>query len=59
MKNEILEELWKIKDRVANEYNHDIEKLAKGLRVKEREGKATVVDLTSKKQTSQKTFVNV
>lgn len=48
MKNEILEELWEIKDQVANEYNHDIEKLAKGLRIKEKEGEYIVIDLTSK-----------
>jgi hypothetical protein len=46
MKNEILEELWKVKDQVANEYGYNIEKLAKGLRTKEKEAKATVVDLT-------------
>ena len=46
MKNEILEELWKVKDQVANECGYDIEKLAKKLRTKEKEGAATVVDLT-------------
>ncbi len=49
MKNEILEELWNIKDQVAKESNYDIEKLAKNLRIKEKEGNATVVDLTLKK----------
>lgn len=41
MKNEILEELWKVKDQVANEYSYNIEKLAKGLRTKEKEAEAT------------------
>ena len=36
MKNEILEELWKVKDQLAEDYGYDIEKLAKGLRAKEK-----------------------
>ncbi len=36
MKNELLEELWKIKDQVAHEYGYDIEKLVEGLRKKEK-----------------------
>ena len=47
MKNEILEELWRIKDQVAREYEYDIDKLAKRLRDKEKEAKAPVVDLSS------------
>jgi len=46
MKNEILEELWKVKDQVAHEYGYDVEKLAKELRKKEKEVKSSVIDLT-------------
>jgi len=59
MKNEILEELWNIKDQVAKESNYDIEQLAKSLRIKEKEEKANVVDLTSNKQIHHKKLGNV
>ncbi len=45
MKNKILEELWKVKDQLAEDYSYDIEKLVKGLRVKEK-AEGNVVDLT-------------
>ncbi len=54
MKNEILQELWKIKDQVAVESDYDIEKLAKKLRAKERESKTPIVDLTTKMQIKNK-----
>ncbi len=47
MKNEIMEELWKIKDQIAHECGYDIDKLAKELRAKENKEKAPVVDLTA------------
>ena len=46
MKDEILEELWKSKDEVAEEYSYNIDKLVEDLRKKERCVKATVIDLT-------------
>ena len=46
MKNEILEELWKIKDQVAFEHGYDIHKLANELRKKEKDAKASIVDLS-------------
>ena len=46
MRNEILEELWKSKDEVAQEYKYNIDNLVEGLRKKENGVKATVVDLT-------------
>ncbi len=45
MKNEILEELWKVKDQLAEDCGYDIEKLVKGLRAKEKT-KGNIVDLT-------------
>ena len=50
MKNEILEELWKSKDEIAQIYKYNIDKLVEGLRKKEKEVKATVVDFTSDRQ---------
>ncbi|MFQ5456670.1 MAG: hypothetical protein ACE5EA_10815 [Nitrospirota bacterium] len=46
MKNEILEELWKVKDQLAHEYDYDIEKLAKELCKKEKKTGTSVIDLT-------------
>ena len=54
MKNEILQELWKIKDQVAVECDYDIEKLAKKLRAKEKESKVSIVNLTTKVQIENK-----
>ena len=45
MKNEMLEELWKVKNQLAEDYGYDIEKLVKGLRAKEKT-ESNVVDLT-------------
>ena len=53
MKNEILEELWKVKDQLAKENDYDIEKLVKGLRIKEK-AEDNVVDLTLKAKTATK-----
>jgi len=50
MKNEILEELWKTKDGIAKEYRYNIDKLVEGLRKKERNVKATVVDFTPERK---------
>ncbi|MEW5768069.1 MAG: hypothetical protein AB1797_10695 [bacterium] len=47
MKNEILEELWKSKDEIAQEYRYNIDNLVEELRKKEKDVKAIVVDLTS------------
>ncbi len=46
MKNEILDELWKIKDQVAHENDYDVDKLAEKLREKEKKEKESVVNLT-------------
>ncbi len=52
MKNEILEELWKIKDQIAREYEYDIDKLANDLHAKEAKEKGPVVDFTQAKPTT-------
>ena len=48
MKNEILEELWKVKDQIAQECGNDIDKLADELRAKEKIEKVPIVDFTNK-----------
>ncbi len=48
MKNEILDELWKIKDQVAHENEYDVDKLAEKLREKEKKEKESVINLTSR-----------
>ena len=53
MKNEILEELWKIKDQLAKENDYDIEKLVKRLRAKEK-AEGNVVNLTLQAKTATK-----
>ena len=46
MENEVLEELWKSKDEVAESHGYDIEKLAKALREKQKLESAEIVDLS-------------
>jgi hypothetical protein len=46
MKNEILEELWKAKDELSEEYGNDIDALAKALKEKEKNEAKLVVDLS-------------
>ncbi len=45
MKNEILDELWIIKDQVAHENEYDVDRLTEKLREKEKE---SVINLTSR-----------
>ena len=47
MKNEILDELWKVKDQVAHENEYNIDKLAEKLRKKEKKEQVPVINLTS------------
>ncbi|MBC8553860.1 MAG: hypothetical protein H8D23_29975 [Candidatus Brocadiales bacterium] len=46
MKNEIMEELWKVKDQVASEHGYDIHRLVNELREKEKDAKVSIVDLS-------------
>ena len=39
MQNEILNELWEVKDRMAEEYHYDIEAMASSLKAAEIDGK--------------------
>lgn len=50
MKNDILEELWIIKDQIARECRNNIDTLADKLRAKEKNEKVPVVDFTNKNE---------
>ena len=53
MKNEILDELWIVKDQVAHENEYNIDKLAEKLRKKEKKEQFPVINFTS-----QNKFIN-
>ncbi len=46
MKDEILEELWKSKDKIAKEHNHNMDKLVTSLRKNEKKRKIKVINLS-------------
>lgn len=45
MSDEVIEELWRIKDAMAQEYGYDIARLAAGLQSKQGEKGHRIVDL--------------
>lgn len=53
MADEIIKELWKIKDGIANEYGCDVKALVAHLRVKKHEGDQQVVDLRYMKHAAE------
>ena len=53
MADEIIKELWKIKDAIANECGCDVKALVARLRAKEHEGEQQVVNLRHLKQTAE------
>ena len=53
MADEIIEELWKIKDAIAEEYGCDVKVLVAHLRAKKHEEDNQVVDLRSMKQAAE------
>jgi hypothetical protein len=55
MADDIIRELWTIKDAIATEYGCDLKALVAHLRSKTREGDKQVVDLRSVRQTAQQT----
>ena len=48
MKNEILEEIWKIKDAIAGEHDFNIDFIAKNLIKKEKKHKKYIVNFSKK-----------
>jgi hypothetical protein len=55
MADEIIKELWKIKDSIANKYGYDVKALVAHLRAKEHRGEEPVVNLRYIKQTAEQT----
>ena len=55
MADDIIRELWTIKDAIATEHDCDVKALVAHLRSKTREGDKQVVDLRSERQTAQQT----
>jgi len=53
MADEIITELWKVKDAIAKEYGCDVKALVAHLRVKKREEDNRVIDLGSMKQAAE------
>jgi hypothetical protein len=49
MKDPIIQELWKIKDKIAKDNAYNIDKLAKSLKEKERKRKGVATLAKSKK----------
>ena len=55
MPDEIIEELWQIKDSMAREYEYDIEMLVAHLRTRQRPADQRVVDLRAMKEAGERT----
>ena len=53
MADEIITELWKVKDAIAKEYGCDVKALVAHLRAKKREADNRVIDLRSMKQAAE------
>ena len=53
MADEIIKELWKIKDGIANEYGCNVKALVAYLRGKKHEGDQQLVDLRSMKRAAE------
>ena len=47
MKNEILEELWKIKNEIGKEFHYDVSELVKSLRNKAKRTKTPTIDFST------------
>ena len=52
MSDQIIEELWQIKDSIAREHDYDVESLVAHLQTKQRSADQQVVDLSALKRTA-------
>lgn len=50
MKDEVLEEVWKVKDDLAARYNYDVRRLAEALKAKEGASGHPILDLRSREK---------
>jgi hypothetical protein len=55
MKDEIIQEVWKAKDAISAEHNHDVRRLVESLRAKDKSSGALVVDLHARLHTNSRT----
>ncbi len=53
MADEIIKELWQIKDAIASKHGYDVDALVAHLRTRKRAGDHQVVDLRSMKETAE------
>lgn len=58
MADEIIRELWQIKDDIASKHNYDLKKLVKYLQQKERNEKHGRVDLQAMKNATETVAVS-
>lgn len=49
MSDEVIRELWRVKDEIAKEFNYDIDALVADLRRRQEESGRPVVDLSRRK----------
>lgn len=57
MKDEIIQEVWKAKDAISAEHNHDVRRLVESLRAKDKSSGALVVDLHARLHTNSRTTI--
>ena len=57
MKDEIITEVWKVKDAISAEHHHDVRSLLKHLMAEEKSGNFRVVDLHARQCSSHQTSV--
>jgi hypothetical protein len=55
MKDEVIRELWKIKDAIGARNNYDVRLLVENLRAKQRAQGARVIDLHARQHTESRT----
>jgi hypothetical protein len=55
MKDEIIQEVWKAKDTISAEHQHDVRRLVESLRAKEKTSGARVIDLHARLHTESRT----
>ncbi len=55
MKDEVIRELWKIKDAIGARNNYDVRLLVENLRAKQRTQGARVIDLHARQHTESRT----
>lgn len=50
MKDEVLQEVWKVKDELAGRHNYDVRRLAESLKAKEGTSGHIILDLHAREQ---------